>query len=307
MEIIQEKDLPLNEETVCTIGSFDGFHIGHKKILEKIKRKAKETGRKSIVITFEPHPKRFFNPEKAPCIITDIETKIELLEREGIDYLYIIKFGENFYRQSAKDFLKFLTQKLKCKNIIVGYDWQFGYKKEGNVYFAERFEREMGFQIEIVEPILQDDIRVSSTLIRKFLKKGDIEKASYFLGRSYCIKGKVVRGNQIGKKIGFPTINIKAPEDLCLRKGVYAGYVEIKGETFPAVINFGYRPTVDGKSLLIEAHIIDKDNIELKDNWIKIIFSKFLRDEKKFESLENLQRQIAEDIKKAKQILEVKV
>jgi riboflavin kinase/FMN adenylyltransferase len=304
MKIIQDKDLPIKEETVCTIGSFDGFHIGHKKILKKVKEKALKTNRKSLVITFDPHPKKLLNPDKAPCTITDTETKKDLLKKEGIDFLYIIKFDENFSKKTAKEFLKFLVNDLNCKHIIVGYDWKFGYKKEGNVYFAEKYEKELGFNIEIVEPILQDDIRVSSTLIRKLLKEGEIEKASYFLGRNYCIKGKVVEGNKLGRKIGFPTINIKPPENLCLRKGVYAGFVEIEGKTYPAVINYGYRPTVDGKKLLIEAHIFDKE-IKLKNQFVKVFFVSFIREEKKFESVGNLQKQIAEDIKKAKEILEV--
>ncbi len=304
MRIIQDKDLPIKEETVCTIGSFDGFHIGHKKILKKVKEKALKTNRKSLVITFDPHPKKLLNPDKAPCTITDTETKKDLLKKEGIDFLYIIKFDENFSKKTAKEFLKFLVNDLNCKHIIVGYDWKFGYKKEGNVYFAEKYEKELGFNIEIVEPILQDDIRVSSTLIRKLLRKGEIEKASYFLGRNYCIKGKVVEGNKLGRKIGFPTINIKPPEDLCLKKGVYAGFVEIEGKIYPAVINYGYRPTVDGKKLLIEAHIFDKE-IKLKKQSVKVFFVSFIREEKKFESVGNLQKQIAEDIKKAKEILEV--
>ncbi len=306
MVILDKKDLPLKEETVCTIGSFDGFHIGHKKILEKVKRRAKETNRKSLVVTFDPHPKKVLNPENAPCTITDMETKKELLEKENIDYLFIIKFDKSFSKISAKDFLKFLTDKLKCRHIVVGYDWQFGYKKEGNVFFAERYEKELGFKLEIVEPILKDDIRVSSTLIRELLKKGDVEKASYFLGRKYCIKGKIIKGNQLGQKIGFPTINIKPPEDLCLKTGVYVGFIKINKKTYPAVINFGYRPTVDGKNLVIEAHIIEK-SVDIKDEYAKIIFLSRIRDEKKFESIEDLKTQIAEDIKKAKKILEVAV
>ncbi len=306
MKVLKEKDLPLHEETVCTIGSFDGFHIGHEKIIDRVKKYAETERRKSLIITFEPHPKKFLNPEKAPCVITDIETKKELLKRKNIDYLYIINFDEKFSKITAKEFLKFLTQTLKCKHIIVGYDWQFGYKKEGNVFFAEKFEKELNFKLEIIEPILQDDIRVSSTLIRELLKKGDIEKASYFLGRQYCIKGEIVEGNKIGRKIGFPTINIKPPKDLCLKKGVYAGFIEINGNIYPAVINYGNRPTVDGKNLVIEAHILGR-YVEINDRYAKVIFVSFIREEKKFSSLENLRKQISEDIKKAKQILEVKV
>ncbi len=306
MKVIQEKDLPLKEETVCTIGSFDGFHIGHKKILEKIKEKAKKLSKKSLVITFEPHPKRVLNPERAPCVITDTETKKELLKKEGIDYLYIISFNEEFRKKTAKEFLKFLVNTLGCKNIVVGYDWEFGYKKEGNVFFAERYEKELGFELEIVEPILQDDIRISSTLIRELLKKGDVEKASYFLGRNYCIKGKIIEGSKIGRKIGFPTINIRPPENLCLKKGVYAGYIQLNGKIYPAVINYGYRPTVDGKHLLLEAHVIGQKVNPTKE-YVKIFFISFLREEMKFENINQLKKQISKDIEKAKSILEVKV
>ncbi|WP_457640356.1 bifunctional riboflavin kinase/FAD synthetase [Persephonella sp.] len=306
MKVLTEKDFPLQDRTVCTIGSFDGFHKGHIQILEKVKNRAKEKGLKSLVITFDPHPKKFLNPEGSPCLITDIQTKIDLLERREIDFVYVIKFDQNFLKKSADEFLQFLVKDLGCKHIIVGYDWRFGYKKEGDIDYAKKRSKELGFSLEVVEPIMKDGKRISSTLIRSLLKDGKINEVSKYLGRDYCIKGKVVEGDKKGKGIGFPTINIIPPEDICLKKGVYAGYVSFNCEQHLAVINFGYRPTVDGKKLFIEAHIIDKD-INLKTQFVRIFFKEYLRPEKKFSSIKELSSQIERDIQEAKKLIEVQV
>jgi riboflavin kinase/FMN adenylyltransferase len=306
MKVLTEKDLPLDDNTVCTIGSFDGFHKGHVEILNLVKKRAKEKGFRSVVVTFDPHPKKFLNPENAPCLITDINTKIDLLSRKNIDYVYIIKFDKNFLKKTADQFLSFLVKKLGCRYIIVGYDWRFGYMKEGDIEYARKKAREFGFELEVVDPIKEDGERVSSTLIRSLLKEGKIKEASRYLGRDYCIKGKIVKGDGKGKDIGFPTINILPPKDLCLKKGVYAGYVSFNCDQHPAVINFGYRPTVDGKKLFIEAHLIEKD-IKPESAYVRIFFKDYIRPEKKFEDLEQLSDQIKRDIEKAKKIVEVQV
>ncbi|ACO03157.1 MAG TPA: bifunctional riboflavin kinase/FAD synthetase [Persephonella sp.] len=306
MKVITDRDLPLNEKTVCTIGSFDGFHKGHVEILNLVKKRAKEKNLRSLVITFDPHPKKFLNPDKAPCLITDINTKIDLLSRKSIDFVYVIKFDQNFLKKTADQFLRFLVEKLGCRHIIVGYDWRFGYMKEGDIEYAKRKSEELGFTIEVVDPIKEDGERISSTLIRSLLREGKIKEASKYLGRDYCIKGRIVKGDGKGKDLGFPTINIIPPPDLCLKKGVYAGYVSFNCDQHPAVINFGYRPTVDGKKLFIEAHVIDK-NINPESEYVRIFFKEYIRPEKKFEDTKQLSDQIKEDIEAAKKIVEVQV
>ncbi|WP_036767808.1 bifunctional riboflavin kinase/FAD synthetase [Persephonella sp. KM09-Lau-8] len=305
MKVLTEQDLPLKEETVCTIGSFDGFHIGHIHLLEKTKEEAKRTGRKSLVITFEPHPKKILSPQNAPCRITDLTTKLELLRYQKIDYVYVIHFTKEYAKKPAEEFLDFLTENLRCKKIIVGHDWRFGYGGKGCVEFASEYGKKAGFEVEVIPPIKIDRTRISSTEIRKLLKEGRVDEAEKYLGRTYCIKGKVIKGDRLGQKIGFPTINIIPDVDLCLKKGVYMGYVSFDHKLYPAVINYGTRPTVDGKKTFIEAHIIG-EKLEKDIKEVKIFFKRFIREEKKFNNIQELQNQIKNDIQKAINALEVK-
>jgi len=305
MKILTELDLPLEKETVCTIGNFDGFHRGHSHILEKIRLEAEKTGRASLVITFEPHPKKLLNPEKAPCRITGLETKIDLLEGQKIDYLYIINFDREFSRKSPEEFIKFLTGKLRCRKLIVGHDWRFGYGGKGNIQTAKQLGKKAGLDVEVIPPVNLKEERVSSTKIRQLLGEGKVEQVSKYIGRDYCLKSKTVKGGKIGSKIGFPTINIIPPDDLCLKKGVYSGLVQYGNEILPAVINYGNRPTVDGKNLFIEAHIIGK-KVNIPENTpVRIFFKKFLREEKKFSDINQLKKQIKTDINSAMKLLEV--
>ncbi|MDQ7055077.1 MAG: bifunctional riboflavin kinase/FAD synthetase [Persephonella sp.] len=279
MKVVRETDLPLKEETVCTIGNFDGFHRGHAFILNRLKDISKKERKKSLVITFEPHPKKLLNPEIAPCRITNLETKLDLLKEQEIDYVYVIHFNREFARKSPEEFIQFLCQQLKCRKLIVGHDWKFGYRGKGDIETAKVLGKESGMEIVVIPPVKENNERISSTKIRRLLKEGKVEQVEYLLGRTYCIKGTVQKGNQIGKKIGYPTINIKPSEDLCLKKGVYSGFVSVDGKIYPAVINYGTRPTVDGKHLFIEAHIIGEE-IDLQNGQVKIFFKKFLREEK---------------------------
>jgi len=300
-KIIFEKDLPLKEKTVCTIGNFDGVHKGHAEILKKLKEDAKIINAKSVVITFYPHPRNVIYKDKKICAITNLKTKLELIKNFDIDYILIIEFRKQFYQQTAKQFMEFLKQNLNPAKIVIGEDWRFGYKKEGDIEFAKKY-----FDLDIVKPILTDNHKISSSQIRGYLSEGDIEKAVELLGHEYFIIEEVIKGNNIGSKIGFPTINLKAETELCLKKGVYAGYSIINGNKYKSVINYGYRPTVDGKNLIMEAHIIEDYNIEKLPKEIAIQFEKFIREEKKFKNLEELKEQISEDIKTAKNILEKK-
>ncbi len=305
MKVIKEYDLPLKEETVCTIGNFDGFHKGHAFILTTLKETAKKENRKSLVITFEPHPKAVLYPENAPCRITNLETKLDLLNQQGIDYVYVIRFDREFAQKTPQDFIQLLFQQLGCRKLIVGHDWKFGYRGEGSIETAKTLGKQLGMDIVIISPIKENGERISSTKIRQLLKEGKIEQVEQLLGRTYCIKGTVQKGNQIGKEIGYPTINIKPSENLCLKKGVYSGFVYINKNIYPAVINYGTRPTVDGKQLFIEAHIIGKEIYLKEKESLKVFFKKFLRDEKKFDSIQQLKNQIKTDIKKTLQMLEV--
>jgi len=299
MKILKGKDIKIPEETACTIGTFDGVHKGHQKIIEKLK----SYNYKSTVITFDPPPKLFFGDSlKNYCTITDLETKIDIFESLNIDYLFIMKFDKELIQIQAKEFLEFLVKNLNCRALIVGHDWRFGCGKEGNIDFLKKFKKIYNYELEVIEPIMEDNIRISSSLIRELLKRGEVDKVKEYLGRDYYIKGKVITGNQIGRKIGIPTLNLKPNDELCLKRGVYAGYVVYNDKRYKAVINYGFRPTVDGRGLFIEAHVLD-ESLNIKDEYIKVIFSKFLREERKFNSLDRLINQIKIDIQNSRKIL----
>ncbi len=300
---LTEKDLPIREETACTIGNFDGFHIGHQKILQILKQKAEKENIKSVVITFDPHPKKFFKNQNV-CTITNLETRLAFLSKMGIDYMLVLRFDENFYKKSPEEFIQFLKDQLNCKLIVVGEDWRFGYKKAGDINIAKQLGEKLNIKVIPVKPQLKDSKKISSTQIRELLKKGEVDRLKELLGRKYCIFGKIVKGSGMGKRLGFPTINIKLPEDMCLKRGVYAGYVIIKDKLYPAAINFGTRPTVDGKDEFLEVHILKplKQNLELE--YIKVIFEKFVREEKKFSDINQLKKQIEIDIKRIKEVLD---
>ena len=297
MIILNEFNLPLKEKTSCTIGTFDGIHKAHQKIIGELKR---DSSLKSLIITFEPPPKLYFS--NTNCLITDFETKIYILKRLNIDYLYLINFNEKFLKIRAKDFLNFLTEKLNCKKLVVGYDWKFGYKKEGNIDFLKSMQQYYKYDLKIISPIVEENIRISSTKVRELLIKGKVDKVFKFLGRNYFLRGKVIEGNKLGRKLGFPTLNISPHPSICLKRGVYVGYVEYENHFYKAVINYGNRPTVDGSKLLIEAHILG-ENLNIVGKYINLYFIKFLREEKKFNTVDELVNQIKLDIIKAKNIL----
>lgn len=303
-QILSLYNLDIHQETVCTIGNFDGVHRGHQKIIDITKDTAKYSNLKSVVITFHPHPKKVISPQTFNCSILNLETKIYLLRQQEVDYILIIGFDENFYKKSPKEFMDFLKGNLKCRKLIVGKDWRFGYNKEGDIDFAKRYGKEIMLDILPIDDISMDGERVSSTKIRQLLSQGEIKKANYLLGRDFFLREKIVSGSQIGRKIGYPTINLKADEDLCLKRGVYAGFTQIDEKKLPSVINFGYRPTVDGKNLFIESHILSdfEEKIE-EDTMVNIYFVEYIREEKKFDNVDNLKSQIYSDILKTKEVL----
>ena len=297
MKIINISNVAGNEEKVCAVGNFDGFHKGHLKILNSLKEEAENSGLKSAVITFDPHPKEVLKGERL-CKIISPETQIEFLKNIGIDYLITISFSKEFASIDKKDFLKLLKDKLNCRKIIVGADWRFGKNKKGDVSFAKKFGKEIGIDVEVVNLELKGNQKISSSDIREFLKKGKIEDVNHLLGRIYCLTGNIIRGNKIGSKIGFPTINIKVDENLCLKTGVYVGYIEVGNEEYRAVINWGKRPTVDGKNKVLEIHIIEGFNEKafLENEKPKVYFLHYVRNEIKFKNIHQLKEQIKKDI-----------
>jgi len=264
-----------------------------------LKERAKEKKLKSLVLSFYPHPIKVLSPSQAPCELTDLYERSELILQEGIEDVVFIKFDKNFATLSAEEFIReVIVQRLKCKHLVVGYDWRFGYRREGEIELAREMGKELGFEVEEVEPFRVNGHVVSSTLIRRLLHMGRLEEASIYLGRNYSIKRRVIKGDGRGSSLGFPTANLENTEDLCLKEGVYAVKVE---DNFMGVANYGRRPTFDGSKKVLEVHILDFQG-NLKEKHIKVEFLQFLREEKKFNNPQELIKQIEEDILRARSL-----
>lgn len=286
----------LDSETALIVGNFDGFHAGHRYLIELLKMRAGEKGLKSVVVTFCPHPLKVLAPEMIPCELSDIEERIELIGELNPDYLCFLRFDPELANMSARDFLReIINQRLKCRHLLVGYDWRFGRRREGEVELAREMGKELGFEVEVASPYRIGEHVVSSTLVRRLLSEGRLEEAQIYLGRRYWIRRRVVPGEGRGSKIGFPTANLEGTDNLCLREGVYA--VLVDGE-MRAVANYGRRPTFGGGGKVLEVHIPGFEG-DLRSKKIKVEFIKFLREEKKFAGVDQLIEQIKKDVQLA--------
>jgi len=283
----------LEEEHAITVGVFDGVHLGHQYLLKKLIENAQRRGLKSCVLSFYPHPSKVLSPGQQPCELTDPLERAERILRLGIDRVVFINFDREFSRIRAEDFLKHvLFERLRCRYLLVGYDWRFGYRGEGEVELAKEMGQRLGFEVETAEPFYKNGHIISSTYIRRLLHSGRLEEASEYLGENYWVKRKVVRGSGRGSSFGYPTANLGHSENLCLKEGVYAVRVN---KQFLGVANYGFRPTFDGKTKVLEVHILDFEG-NLRGERLKVEFLSFLREEKKFSSKDELIKQIERDI-----------
>ena len=283
------------KESVITIGNFDGLHRGHQVLIEKTTEYAKENNISSIVFTFKNHPVNYFKPNSVKNIMTNYE-KMEILKSMNVDYVINIPFDEYMTKISGHDFVKeILLDTLGAKKIIVGHDFTFARNKEGNTKLLKELSKIYGFELEIVNSIKLDNIRVSSTNIRDLISNGDVEKAYKYLGRYYKLSGEVIHARKIGRTIGFPTANISIDENMIVPKvGIYATKVYINGKTYYGATNVGYNPTVNGKNLSIETNILEF-NDDIYGKIITIEFLERIRDEKKFNGIEELKNQLQKD------------
>ena len=301
MKIFKNTSISKNyKNSVIAIGNFDGVHIGHKKGLNSAYKKAKKMKKKFGLLTFEPVPVMFFNKKILNHRLDTLSQKISNLKKEKLDFVIIQKFNQNFSKLSYKDFIsKILFQKIKCKFLYVSKNFKFGNKREGNVSKLKKFERNFFYKTIITPPLKKKKKTISSTIIRKLLKNGEIKKANYLLNRKWEIIGKVIKGSQRGRKIGFPTCNILLKKYIIPKFGVYAVNVKINNIYKKGIANVGYRPTFNGKKLLLEVNIFGiKKNLYNKN--INVVFNKFIRPEKKFNNIIELKDQIRKDIKQAK-------
>ena len=285
---------------VIAIGNFDGIHLGHQKVINEARKKAKKNKIPFGVMTFEPVPVMFFNSKIKNHRINSLKQKKEQLKKFKIDFLIIIKFNKNFSSLTAEQFInRVIYYKTKCKFLYVSKNFKFGYKRQGTIQTLKKFENQYNFKSLITKPYKKNKKTISSSLIRKKIASGKIQEVNKLLNREWKIEGKVIKGQKRGRKIGFPTCNIKLNDYIIPRLGVYA--VKVNGSKFSrkGIANIGFRPTFNGKNLLLETNIFGI-NKNLYNKEIGINFRRFIRPEKKFKDLEHLKKQIEIDIKKAK-------
>ena len=286
---------------VATTGTFDGVHLGHKKILNQLVEKAKEVGGQSVLLTFSPHPRLVLQPDTELELLSSEREKIALLEKTGLDHLIIHPFTKEFSRTQSLDFVReFLVNIIGVKHLVIGYDHHFGRNREGSFEHLKEFGPIYGFEVEEIKALDIDTVNVSSTKIRKALKDGDVELARTYLGTAYTISGTVVKGKQIGRTLGFPTANIHYDfkHKLLPADGVYAGILECNGQRFKAMANLGARPTLNSEHRILEVHCIGEE-IELYNSDVQFEFRSHLRDIQDFHNLDALKEQLEIDKKGA--------
>lgn len=288
---------------VVTIGNFDGVHLAHKLIFEKVIEQARAMDGESIVMTFEPHPIKLFQPTVILPLITSYKKKIQLIEEVRISTLIHVDFTKEFANISARDFItEILCHKIGMKEIVIGHDCSFGKNRQGNATFLQEMAKDLGFKVHVMEPMKVNGIPVSSTRIREMIKDGQVREAKRLLGRNYQISGNVIKGrDRGGRLLGFPTANLKWTDELFPKVGVYAVLMKHKGITYQGVANIGYSPTFGNKTLSIETHILDFSH-DIYDEVIEIGFVDRLRDEKKFSNAHELTEQIKIDIERARNL-----
>ncbi|MGI9542375.1 MAG: bifunctional riboflavin kinase/FAD synthetase [Cyclobacteriaceae bacterium] len=291
---------------VVTSGTFDGVHLGHQKILQKIKEDAKRNNGQTIILTFWPHPKFVLHPEDQSLkLLTTFEEKAELLDRLGIDHLIKIPFTKSFSQTSSDAFIKeILERKLGTKELVIGHDHRFGKNREGSFEYLKANSSKYGFKVIEIPRQDIDHIAISSTKIRSAISNHKIHMAHKLLGRPYSLAGQVVKGNRLGQTIGFPTANIEINQKYKLvpAEGAYAVKITWKEQRYDGMLNIGFRPTLGGSAKTIEVHIFNFNQI-IYDEQLKVDFIKLIRKETKFADLEALQSQLKKDLKTAKRIL----
>jgi riboflavin kinase/FMN adenylyltransferase len=304
MEIIRElTEIGALKNPVATIGNFDGVHMGHRQIFRKLKQAAKELDGVSVVITFAPHPLKVLPSGKKLSLISTYEEKELLLQASGIDYLVVIPFTEQFAALTAREFVRdILVGTIGIKKLIIGYDYAFGRKREGNIGLLRQLGSEFGFAVEVLEPIWDGKTIFSSTNIREMIEKGNVRDVVAPLGRHFSIGGKVVHGHHRGKVLGFPTANLQTEKELIPKNGVYAVKVKIDRELYDAACNIGPNPTFGDEALAIEVFIFDFAG-DLYGRDLRVFFVERIRDERKFPDAVALQTAITADVARCREIL----
>ena len=285
--------------TTVTIGNFDGVHLGHQRIIRGVIDRSRETATQSMVLTFFPHPARILRPEQAPLLLITLAQRLDSFRESGLDAALVLRFDAELAKVTAEDFVrKFLVNTLRARSVMVGSNFRFGHKQAGDVKLLEELGRRWDFEVQVVPPVIQDGIVVSSTAVRCAVREGRMEDASHLLGHPFALAGEIRTGTGQGRKLVVPTLNLATEQECLPKNGVYATETVIGGKTHRSATNTGVRPTFDGQRLAIESHLFDFSE-NLTSGAMEVRFWKRLRDEKKFSGPEALRDQVLRDINEA--------
>ncbi len=294
----------LSRDIVLTIGSFDGIHRGHQHLLSELVQRARETHRLSAVLTFHPHPEAVIHPEKQPQYLSTPQERIGIIENLGLDLLFLVPFDEELAETSARYLMTILHDRLRMRELWVGPDFAMGRDREGDIPTLRDLSTEIGYKLRVVVPLCEGGEPISSTRIRALLSEGRVEDAAVLLGRPYTIPGRVVKGAQRGRSLGFRTANLQIdPQRALPKRGVYAAWAALQGERQKCVVNVGTRPTFDDQDLAIEAHLLDYEG-DLYGKELDVAFVRRLRSEKQFADANALIDQVHRDISATRELFE---
>lgn len=301
MKIIEESlyNIKMNERLCIALGTFDGVHSGHKKIIQDVVNTSREKNIKSAVLTFDNHPNTILKPDEGIMLITDNKAKARILSSLGVDYLFFIKFDNEFANTEAREFIKILRNNFNAEVLACGFNYSFGKKGKGNIQLLQKLKSEFNYELHVIDRVTYHNHIVSSSAIRKKLEAGKISDANSLLGHKLFYTGIVKKGKMLGRSLGFPTANIEVIKNSCLKNGVYITNTYIEGKAYNSISNVGYNPTVGNDKRNIETYILDFDD-NLYGKEIKIEFLEFIREEKKFESVDELKKRVDRDINTAR-------
>jgi riboflavin kinase/FMN adenylyltransferase len=305
MKILRGLYSPDTQPVALTIGNFDGVHLGHQALLNELRAAAQSRGQQTAVVIFEPHPREFFTPQHAPARLTSLREKLEFFSTSGIDRVHVCRFNANFAQMSAANFINALHEILLAKFVLIGDDFRFGSGRVGDFALMEKIGLIRGFEVQSVHTVMHDSVRISSTAVRGALAAGQLRTAQRYLGRHYSISGRVVQGDQLGRKLGFPTANIQLKHNPAPLTGIYVVQVHAEGlGVLQGVASLGVRPTIKHHDKpVLEVHLFEFSQ-QIYGKHLRVEFLQKLRDEEKYPDLETLTRHIALDVEHAKKWFE---
>ncbi|MCG6169168.1 bifunctional riboflavin kinase/FAD synthetase [Leptospira sp. FAT2] len=305
IQTLEQAGKTIHSPCVVTLGNFDGIHLGHQALLDRVLQVSKQTGLSSCVVTYDPNPAIVLGKNPEMKSLMTLADKEEWIRRQGIDYLVVLPFNKELAEMSAESFLEeILLKQLKAKNIIIGFNHCFGKGRRGNYELLQEYSDKLKYSVEKVDPVFLEDVKLSSSYVRMLVSEGNVKEAARCLNRSYSVSGKVVGGHKRGRQIGFPTANVQFNPDILLPGiGVYAGFTTVEGITYPSMINVGHNPTFGQNAVTLESNIFDFQK-EIYDQIIRITFTERIRSEVKFSGVESLIAQLKQDEISARKILE---